>query len=212
MPASAPWRGCHRFACGLGDPLDGWPGHVPRTQPIGLTQPQDLIAPLIHVDCVDCGCPRHRCSPGRMDGEYAVGCLGLRSAGIGNPEQGGDLLTRKPVQQPGLPAKPGGRDADGGNGMSYVVLAVAVGALAVFPRLAPVHGGQTHQQASGRLCLHQPDPGSCGQLGADLQGMWFRRIVGDNRLLEEVLEWSAQEVALRGVQIAAGGVYPQCPS
>jgi hypothetical protein len=92
------------------------------------------------------------------------------------------------------------------------VLAVAEGALAVLPGLPPVDRGQAHQDGARGQFGRQGLPQLAGAFGADLQGVLAGGIVGHYGRLCQSLHGAADQVALGGVQVAAGGVDAQGPA
>jgi len=85
--------------------------------------------------------------------------------------------------------------------MAAIVLAVAKGAHAVLPRLAPVDAGQGQQDAAGprQRCRSAP-----------FQAMPVRPVVMDAG--RQSRQFRADQVALGGVQVAAGRIAAQGPA
>ncbi|MNV95511.1 hypothetical protein D3C71_1904100 [compost metagenome] len=82
-----------------------------------------------------------------------------------------------------MPAQGAGGNAQRRQGMAQVVLAVAVGALAVLPGFAPGDAGQAEEEAARRQGRRQLRGQGCRQFGADFQGVDIRRVVGQQRAL-----------------------------
>ena len=100
------------------------------------------------------------------------------------------------------------------------MLAVAVGALPVLPRLAPVDRGQPDQQRPFRQALTRsrhhafpqviPRPGR--QPGPHLQSVIGRRVVRHDRRVTQPRHRPADQVALGRVQVAARRIDAQRPT
>ncbi|MNN43188.1 hypothetical protein D3C81_1574120 [compost metagenome] len=91
--------------------------------------------------------------------------------------------------------------------MAEVVMAVAIGALAVLPRLAPGNAGQRQQQAAGRQRIGQ----RARQFGAHFQRMCVRRVVRQHGGLVHS-PGGQQQVGFGRMQVAAGRIDPQRPA
>ena len=97
-----------------------------------------LPAGVYHYDSLHHRLER-RCTLGEEAGVLPVERVEGGEIGLAVEAQPtGHLVVAEVVQEQGRPAEGGGRVADGGQGVSQVVLAVAVGALPVLPRLPPV--------------------------------------------------------------------------
>ena len=150
-----------------GHPGDVRPVPVSRAQGIGPT------APGRTRQGVEYGL--HARGFARSDPQQGLGDLPLRRQEVGfpiDPGEGRNLGIAPGRQQPHRPAEGGGRIGECRQGVAAVVLAVAEGADAVLPRLAPVDAGQGHQHPAG--------PGQ-RRRGAPLQAMLFGLIVIDAR-------------------------------
>ncbi len=137
--------------------------------------------------------------------DQAVGDLGLAIHEIlraVRAEQGGQFGIARVVHQPGPPAERGRRVSDGGNRVAAVVLAVAEGAHAVFPCLAPVDRAQPEQH-----------PGRAGrpvQRRAPLQAVFQAQVVMHAGI--QAGQRGRQQIALGRMQVAAGGIAAQRPA
>ena len=118
--------------------VDRRPVHVAAAQRVGLPPP---LRGQQRRDERG-GCPRDRRGRvARGDHRQARRRLALGSPGVGvavDPEQGRDLGVRPAREQRRMPPKERRRKPERPDGVSDIVLAVTVGALAVLPRLAPV--------------------------------------------------------------------------
>ncbi|MCY1438484.1 hypothetical protein D9M71_546860 [compost metagenome] len=95
--------------------------------------------------------------------------------------------------------------------MAEIVVAVAIGALAVLPRLAPGNAGQRQQQAAVRQCALQLIGQRSRQFGAHLQRMHVCRVVRQHSGLVHS-PGGQQQVGLGRVQVAARRIDPQRPA
>src|SRR5437667_5718465 len=97
----------------------------------------------------------------RADEQKGVGMFavllgnGREALWLGQPQHGGNGRIRNLCDQPGRPAQRGSRISHGGDGMAGIVLAVAKGALAVLPGLAPMNRRQAHEKGSWRERLRE---------------------------------------------------------
>ena len=147
----------------------------------------------------------------RKDGHQAIGMFRFRPGLARHAQQRGDLIAAQPIEQVRLPAQARRGDADGGERVADVVLAVAIRALAVFPRLAPVDRGQADEDRVRRQTGGQRLPHVEGEGRAHLQRMLARRVVRDHRRLGQPRHRPADQIPLGGVQVAAGWVDAQRP-
>src|SRR3954454_23908269 len=81
-------------------------------------------------------------------------------------QYGGDVVIRQRFEQKSRPAQGRGRVAHRGDRVTNVVLAVAKGALAIFPRLTPVNRRQTNQKGAPRQRTDQLARGNIRQSAA----------------------------------------------
>ena len=75
---------------------------------------------------------------------------GREALWLDQPQHGGNGRIRNSWYQAGRPTQRGGRISHGSNGMADIVLAIAKGALAVLPGLAPMNRRQAHEKGSWR--------------------------------------------------------------
>ncbi len=119
-------------------------------------------------------------------------------------EQRGDRRIRPMREGLQPPAQQRRRIRQRRHRVADVELAIAIGTLAVFPRLAPVDGGQPEQR-------DRPVRGWARSNGRPLfQQMRVRPVV--IHPIREIGQRAADEIALRRVQIAAGRVAAQRPA
>ncbi|MNF65648.1 hypothetical protein D3C84_474150 [compost metagenome] len=148
---------------------------------------------------------------GRADPQQAIDMLGLVKNPTIQAEHAVQTRLGHPAQQAHLPAQRAGGDGQRGQGMAQIMLAVAIGALAVFPRLAPGDAGQRQQAAARRQRLGQ----LCGQwrrqFATHLQGMGVGRVMGEQGLVLQAAG-RQQQIGLGRVQIARRRIDPQRPT
>src|SRR5688572_25292414 len=96
--------------------------------------------------------------------------------------------------------------------MARVVLAVAEGALAVLPRLAPVDGGESDEErARGQAaCEKRIELGWA--VGAALERVAARRVMEKSRRFAQLRNAIDEEIALGGMQVAARRIHAQRPA
>ena len=99
------------------------------------------------------------------------------------PHEQGQIVRAQLIQQARPPPQPGGRDADRADGVPRIVHAVTIRALAVFPGLAPVYGGEPDEHGvSGKIAAERI-PQRRVELGHYLEGMHLGRIMADHGVL-----------------------------
>ena len=161
------------------------------------------------------GGPRRRRRAGGAAGrdrEQRLRALALRRERLLQTEQHVERLAPPPRRQPRLPPQRGRGERDAGERVPQVVLAVAEGALAVLPRLAPGDRAQHDQERARRQLARDPLPQRRRQARAQLERVLPRAVVHEHRPPVEALERGQQRVALGRVQVAAGGVDAQRPA
>ncbi len=126
------------------------------------------------------------------------------------PQNGGDGRIRNICDQPGRPTQRGGRISHRSDGMAGIVLAVAKGALAVLPGLAPMNLRQAHEKGSWRERPRELLRRSTFQNAAPLQAVVPADVVIDAGIQARHLRKDC--IAFRWVKVAAGRVAPQGPS
>ncbi len=154
--------------------------------------------------------------PGRVrfrpwpDGQQGFGGFGFGSGEIGvpvQPEQVGQVVVRGAALQVDLPAEHCSGITQGADGMAGIGLAVAPGARAVFPGLAPVDAAQPDQQIAAECGR----PGGVrGDRGASFQAVVVTLIV--IHASRDTRQFGAHQVGLGGVQVAARRVAAQRPA
>ncbi|MNC30249.1 hypothetical protein D3C75_785280 [compost metagenome] len=156
------------------------------------------------------GGQRRRWRAGQADGEEDLGFLhfglgALAGGELGQAVDAGQLRQAAAADLRLLgqrPAQRGSGVAQGASGVAGIELAVAEGAFAVLPGLAPHHRGEQHGQtraaAGGRVT------------GAQLEGVAFRAVVVE--AVDQAVDAAEQQVGLDGVQVAAGGIGAQRPA
>ena len=121
-------------------------------------------------------------------------------------EQPGEVRVIPLRQELHAPAQRGGRETKRRERMPHVVLAIAEGPFAVFPRLAPGNGGQPHMEF-GRVGFDALRPAR-----PLFQGVMQWRVVIDTSTTWQAFEAGQDGVGLRRMQVAAGRVHPQIPA
>ncbi len=107
-----------------------------------------------------------------------------KSAPRSRPSSASMRLVRHAVQHPRRPAERRRRDAQRADGVAGVVLAVAEGALAVLPGLAPVDRRQAHQKRLRRQTAAAIARSSASRaVGAPLERVLARRVMEEARRL-----------------------------
>ncbi|MCY1392407.1 hypothetical protein D9M71_72780 [compost metagenome] len=140
-----------------------------------------------------------------------IGVLALDEAGPVQPQQGIQGFLRDPAHHPHLPAEGAGGDGQRHQGVAQVVLAIAIGALAVLPGFAPGDAGKPQQASPCRQRRGQPFGQGGWQLAADFQPVDVRGVVDQQGALLHRAR-RQQQVGLGGMQIAGGRIDPQCPA
>jgi hypothetical protein len=110
------------------------------------------------------------------------------------------------------PAQCRGSDPDRAERVSRVMLAIAECALAVFPCLPPVNGGQPEQKGLWRKLMHQPREPHGGAVRAPFECVHRWRIVVKARRVGKPRERADQQVALGGMKVSARRVAAQRPA
>ena len=116
------------------------------------------------------------------------------------------------VQHPRRPAERRRGDAHRADGMARVVLAVAEGALAVLPRLAPVDRREPSRNACGGKPRMRRASSASGQSARRSRPCSRRRVMEQARRLAQLRDPADQHVALGGMQIAARRIHAQRPA
>ncbi len=144
----------------------------------------------------------------RIDGQETIGVLGLDPALAVDAEQARELGVGHAFEQPRVPPEPRGRDHEGANGVSDVMVAVAEGPLTILPGLAPMYRGEPDEQASWRKLTGERGPGLVGQLRAPLERVLVRRVVIDGWFRMKTLDGPGDEITLGGMEVPARRVDP----
>ena len=168
-----------RAASGPGDLVDGLPGDVRRAERVGPTGPD--------AGAYECHDSRRRSPAARRgtgirrgtageDQEHSIGvslsAAPRRRSPRRGPGRGGPRRDHRQARpERGAPAQRRGRVAHGGDGVSGVVLAVAEGALAVLPGLAPVDRGQTDEEDARRATARRAWPPLGGRASHGARGV-----------------------------------------
>jgi|GEM_PF-6664367 len=201
-PAGRLTRGCSRR-------IHPFPRHMPRAEGVRCAAPGQAAKRF-----------RHRLRQavrqiGRSahgDEHETIGVFRLGAVLASQAEQIGGLLGAQAVEQARLPTQPGRRDADGGQRMAHIVLTIAIGPLPILPRLAPVNRGEADQKRIWRQARSQRLPQCARHIGAHLQAMFFRRVVRHDRRVAQAGHSPADQIALGGMQVAAGWIDAQRPT
>ncbi len=109
------------------------------------------------------------------------------------------------------PSERCGRDRDARDRVAAIVLAVAVRALAVLPRLAPMDRREPDEERARRKAIGELAPRSARDLRAHLERVLARSVVREHRHGAQSVDRPAEEVALRRMQVAARRVDAQRP-
>ncbi len=146
---------------------------------------------------------RRRLASRDIDPQERVGVLDLPATpGVGpvEAEQRGDFRVSGLRQKEGAPAERGGGHGRAADRVPGVELAIAKGALPIFPGLPPGHGGKAQEKAAlgQRLRLRESRP--------RLQPMLLRRIVIERRAVIQAGEGVEDRVSLGWMQISGGGI------
>ncbi len=127
--------------------------------------------------------------------------LGLVKAFVIQPQQRIQARFGHAMQQAHLPALHAGGDGQRGQGMAEIMLAVAIGALAILPGLAPGDAAQAEEQAAGRQAAGQLLGNRRWQLAAHLQRMLVGRVMCQHSVRLDGTG-RQQQVGLGRVQVA----------
>lgn len=161
------------------------------------------------------------------EGEYleeAVGVLGFdprevsfaravgkggrgRGVGLVDAEELLELLVAESVEETDVPAEGGGGDGYRGDGVADVVVAVAEGALAVLPGLAPEDGREGQEEGGGAAVWEE----GSGEVGAEVEGVVLGRVVGEERGGGDGRDGRREDVGFGGVEVAAAGIDAEGP-
>ena len=145
--------------------------------------------------------------PNRENLQQGVGVLPLGAAEIGIPveaEQSRDLRAVESLDPLRAPAQRGGGVGKRAEGVAEIELAIAEGALAIFPRFTPVDRGQPDPQA-------RPDL----RTGSIVASPLFERVVAGQIMIEPVVEpfeSLGQDIGFGGMKVAARRVAAQRPA
>ena len=113
-----------------------------------------------------------------------------------------DRCLRPGGQHDGAPACDRGREADRGNGMPEIVLAVTERPLTVLPGLAPMNGRERDQQDVDRPSeLRHPRLRT--ERASLLERMTIRRVVIDGRRVGETVQRRTDDIRLGRMEVAA---------
>ena len=187
-----------RLRCRLVHQLDVAPLDVLAAQPVWLSRPAR------RAGGGDQRFDRRRLA--RSHPQQAVGLLALDPFIVGaavQPEHCGNLFVGCMVEHPGLPAERGGRIAHGGDCVPAVVVAVAEGAHAVLPRLAPVDRGDPDDDAIGHWLRRRNEARKA-----------LERVIAAHVVIDPAIETrqgGGDEIALGWMQVPARGVAAQRP-
>src|SRR5438045_3653354 len=96
--------------------------------------------------------------------------------------------------------------------MAGIVLAVAEGALAVLPRLAPVHRRQPDEERARGEIAPQAGEELLRAIGAALERVLLRRVMEKPRRFAELGDAAHEHVTLGGMEVAARRVGAQRPA
>ena len=127
-------------------------------------------------------------------------------------EEGADCPVIEPGEEKDSPPESGSCNPQGAQRVSDVVLAVAKRAFAVFPRFPPMDGTQPHEEGLRGIGLQEAFDRPGRTLPPVLQAVFFGCIVIKPRLQRKTGDFPDQQIALRGMQIAAGRIAPQRPA
>ena len=149
---------------GSGDLIDGRPivvvlaERVPLPHPSRCTESGDDIGlepeALLHLWV--------QAATLREHGDQAVGVLGLDSGLKVGAKEHGETLVYDAFQQPRIPAESSRCHRHACDRVPCIVVAVPKGPLAVFPRFAPVDGGETDEECITGKLRGDGTPHLCG--------------------------------------------------
>jgi hypothetical protein len=127
-------------------------------------------------------------------------------------QQGRNSVVGQTVQQQHAPAERLGRNAHTADRVPDVVLAIAEGALTVFPRLAPDNGGKANEEGLRREPLQQPHEAFLRPLCSELQRMLFGCVVIKTRTRRKAGHGVDKQIGFGRVQVSAGRIASQRPA
>ena len=128
------------------------------------------------------------------------------------PQQSGNRVIRRAVQQQHAPTEGLGCNASAADRMSHVMLTVAKGSLAVLPRFPPVHRGKADKKSLGRKFLHQRIKAFLRPLRSQLQRMLLGRIVIKTGEWRKAWDLVNEQIAFGRMQVAARRVRSKRPA
>src|SRR5437660_136302 len=149
----------------------------------------------------------------RPDGEHGFRVLALHAGVVSvaiEAEKPRDGRVRRVIEHERRPAERRRRDAQRADGVPDVVLAVAEGALAVFPRFAPMHRRESHQKCLGREAAHQVLIPLRRPFGPALERVLARRVMEKARRAE--LRQRDEHIAFGRMEVSARGIGAQRPA
>ncbi len=211
-----------RFGRRLRHLVDEGPGDGSGAEPVGTPMPLQFFE-LGHDPLRD-AIARDALTPG-VDGDEAVGDLGLRidlsaspgqpvrprAAFVGDPEEERQVPGPDAVEE-GRPPPQGRRgEAESSEGVAEVEVEVAKGPLPILPGLPPWDGGEAPEDRPRRKGGGHISPGRLGKPPPHLEGVLPGGVVGDGGAVEEAGNRPRYQIALRRVEVPAGGVRPQRP-
>lgn len=112
------------------------------------------------------------------------------------------------VEQTAIPSERSSGNGYSGDRVADVVIAVAEGALAVLPGLAPEDGGEGEEKE--RFAIGNGDMVR-RHVSAELECVVFRRVVSEEGLGGERGERRTEDVCFSGVEVAAARVNAEGP-
>src|SRR5712691_5965686 len=136
----------------------------------------------------------------------------LEVLGSIHPQQGGDRVIRRAIEQQHAPAQGLCRDASAADRVPRVMLAIAKSALSVLPGLPPVHRGKADQKGLGRKSPHERNKALFRPLRPQLQRMLLGPVVIEPRGWREALECVDQQISFGGMQVSARRVRSKRPA
>ena len=96
--------------------------------------------------------------------------------------------------------------------MPRIMLAIPKGALTIFPRLSPVNGGKPHQKGPWGKIFHECRKQLIGNLRTPFERVLLRRVMVKAGGQRGIRKPPDQQVALGGMQVAAGGIATKRPT
>lgn len=210
-------RGSVRLLDGLRSLVDKIPANMVFAEGSRLAKPLKIRKPRDSIP--ESGVINRNIRTKRKESKDAVRMLGLdprepsadgavrelrrrRRVGSLDSEEGIEVGVGERVEEARVPAKGGGGDGSGSDGVADVVVAVAEGTLAILPGFAPEDGREGEEEGVGNEGRREE--------GAELEGVILGGVMGNERGMRRG-KGGGNEVGFGGMEVAAGGVDTEGP-